>query len=356
MKQRIRLILAAFVLLGFTPFSSEGATVSEQPGDTVVTDNVLDLQHRKCDPSNPDLACSLGTGVLDPSLYVDFTDIVEANITALPGNGLVELAMTLNGAVPVSPNLPTLRYFWQFENGCVNGQPGLTDKDGVRILWDGAGFTANWYVITNCVPREVEAGAPLAVHFSSDRKTVGVQVDMCELVSRGGAPLEWHAGVRRLRFAHPQFSRTVAVDVAPDVFAFNPNPPPLVIHPEDFARWHGGCVEMDIKPGSFPNSINPKSEGRIPVAIFSNPSFDAPNRVDQTNLYFGRTGNEPSLDFCSGAEDVNGDGLLDLVCHFSTQLTGFQNGNNQGILKALTNDLTPIFLIARDSVRIVPAK
>ena len=145
------------------------------------------------------------------------------------------------------------------------------------------------------------------------------------------------------------------MDVAPDVFRFISNPP-SVDNPEEPALWHGGCVGIDIKPGSFPNSINPNNEGRIPVAIFSNPSFDAPAKVDQTSLYFGRTGNEDSLDFCSGAEDVNGDSLPDLVCHFTTNLTGFQKGNTQGILKGLTNDSIPIFLLARDSVRIVPAK
>ena len=112
-------------------------------------------------------------------------------------------------------------------------------------------------------------------------------------------------------------------------------------------------VAIDIKPGSSPNSINPKSKGTIPVAILSSSTFDATTAVDQASLTFGRTGNEQSLTFCnSGGEDVNGDGLLDLVCHFNTQQTGFQAGDTVGVLKGKTVSGTSI--IGTDSVQIVP--
>jgi 6-phosphogluconolactonase (cycloisomerase 2 family) len=112
-------------------------------------------------------------------------------------------------------------------------------------------------------------------------------------------------------------------------------------------------VAIDIKPGSFPNSINPKSRGKIPVAILSTSSFDAPNRVDTTSLTFGDTGDETSLAFCdSNSEDVNRDGLPDLVCHFNTQQTGFKGGDKQGTLKGKTLDGTHI--VGTDSVNIVP--
>ncbi|HKZ79572.1 MAG TPA: hypothetical protein VJ124_14950 [Pyrinomonadaceae bacterium] len=111
-------------------------------------------------------------------------------------------------------------------------------------------------------------------------------------------------------------------------------------------------VMIDIKPGSFPNSINPKSTSTIPVAILSTADFDAPSEVDKTSLTFGRTGNEQSLAFCNkSAEDVNSDGLLDQVCHFRTRLTGLQKGDTEGILNGMTVDGVPIE--GRDSVRIV---
>lgn len=111
-------------------------------------------------------------------------------------------------------------------------------------------------------------------------------------------------------------------------------------------------VEIDIKPGSFPNSINLKSMGSIPVAILSSSTFDAPGQVDPTSLTFGRTGDEQSLTGCPGREDVNADGRLDLVCNFATQGTGFQLGDIKGVLKGTT--LTGRSLIGTDSVRIMP--
>lgn len=119
-------------------------------------------------------------------------------------------------------------------------------------------------------------------------------------------------------------------------------------------------VEIDIKPGSDPNSINPGSKGTIPVAILSTADFDA-QAISCETLTFGHTGDEKSLAWrgkpgdevpqCS-LEDVNGDGLLDLVCHFMTQLTGFQVGDVEGILRGMTADGN--YFEGRDTVQIVP--
>jgi hypothetical protein len=131
----------------------------------------------------------------------------------------------------------------------------------------------------------------------------------------------------------------------------------------DMGRLFGQCecgppvaqVTIDIKPGSFPNSINPKSRGKIPVAILSTADFDAPSDVDWDSLTFGPTGDEESLAFCSPSpEDVDGDGLYDLVCHFYTQETGFQCGNTEGILKGHT--VGDVQIEGSDSVRVVPCK
>ncbi len=111
-------------------------------------------------------------------------------------------------------------------------------------------------------------------------------------------------------------------------------------------------VRIDIKPFSDPNAINPDNEGNIPVAILSNPMFDAA-QVDTTSLTFGATGDEDSLLFCGAAlEDANGDAFLDLVCHFDTQKTGFQCGDTEGLLRGQLLDGTPIH--GSDAVKIVP--
>jgi hypothetical protein len=114
----------------------------------------------------------------------------------------------------------------------------------------------------------------------------------------------------------------------------------------------GIAVDIDIKPGSFPNAVNSRSKGVTPVAILSEPGFDAPTEIDTASLTFGRTGDEPSLAFCrSSTEDVNGDGLLDVVCHFDTAATGFLLGDAQGVLNGKTLRGVPIR--GTDSVRIV---
>ena len=111
-------------------------------------------------------------------------------------------------------------------------------------------------------------------------------------------------------------------------------------------------VAIDIKPGGTPNSINSTSHGKIPVAILSTATFNAPGRIAPASLTFGRSGNESSLLFCNQVpEDVNGDGLPDLVCHFDTTKTGFRTGDTQGIIKGQTLEGIPV--IGTDSVRIV---
>jgi hypothetical protein len=126
----------------------------------------------------------------------------------------------------------------------------------------------------------------------------------------------------------------------------------------------GACgiwIQIDIKPGSDPNSINPGNKGTIPVAILSTEWFKAPEEVDPSSLAFGpgeaplhEIGGKNKKPHCS-AEDVNDDGLLDLVCHFKTQETGFESGDTEGILKGQTLDGIPMAIEGRDSVQIVPS-
>lgn len=110
-------------------------------------------------------------------------------------------------------------------------------------------------------------------------------------------------------------------------------------------------VAIDIRPGGSPNPINMKSKGKIPVAILSSASFNAPSEVDRTSLTFGHSGDEPSLDHCGGAEDVNGDSYPDLVCHFNTPGTAFVAGDMSGTLKGRT--LAGDAIQGTDSVRVI---
>lgn len=93
-------------------------------------------------------------------------------------------------------------------------------------------------------------------------------------------------------------------------------------------------IKIDIKPGSFPNSINPKSKGIIPVAILTTDSFDA-TAVDPTTVLFGATGTEAApVHFV--LEDVNKDGDTDMILQFNTQNTGIDCGYSSASLTGQT--------------------
>jgi hypothetical protein len=119
-------------------------------------------------------------------------------------------------------------------------------------------------------------------------------------------------------------------------------------------------VEIDIKPGSYPSSINLRSKGVTPVAIHTTPDFDA-TTVDlstvQLNLLVAPLKWE-SYDcdelpnplygdpLFPDEPEMIGDGDIDLVLYFDTQelaLTGaVEVGDEWAILTGKTTDGTPI--------------
>lgn len=93
-------------------------------------------------------------------------------------------------------------------------------------------------------------------------------------------------------------------------------------------------VKIDVKPGSFPNSVNPRSRGRTPVAILTSDGFDA-TTVNPATVRFGPSGAE-AAPVHSALDDVDGDGDLDLVLHFKTRATGIQCGDASVVLTGET--------------------
>lgn len=82
-------------------------------------------------------------------------------------------------------------------------------------------------------------------------------------------------------------------------------------------------LKIIVKPGSVPHTINPKSEGTVPVAVLSSPIFNALTQTVVSSIRFGFTGTENSIKFCNtSGKDVNGDGRLDLICHGETKRLG----------------------------------
>lgn len=93
-------------------------------------------------------------------------------------------------------------------------------------------------------------------------------------------------------------------------------------------------VTLDIKPGSFPNSVNLGAGGMIPVAVLSTATFDA-STVDPTTIRFGRRGTEANAAQWV-MEDINQDGQSDIVLHFRVQDAGLLCGDTAGFLSGTT--------------------
>ncbi len=115
------------------------------------------------------------------------------------------------------------------------------------------------------------------------------------------------------------------------------------------------AIEIDIKPGSDHNPINPNSKGVIPVAILGGASFDI-TTVDVTTLTFGPDGATPAHDltdplvYADHLQDVNSDGFTDLVSHYRTQDTGIAKGDTEA---CLTGDTTGGVATGCDAIKTV---
>ena len=141
------------------------------------------------------------------------------------------------------------------------------------------------------------------------------------LLRQASSPFAFLAGEVMIGFIDPTTDRT-----------FNSGRPTSVA-----VRILGRCtvpVTVDVKPGSFPNVINPRSRGVIQVAVLSTAGFDA-TRIDHETLAFGPAGAEPVHAIF---KDVNHDGQTDLLLHFRTEDTGLTCASTSAKLTGSTLD------------------
>lgn len=113
-------------------------------------------------------------------------------------------------------------------------------------------------------------------------------------------------------------------------------------------------VKIDVKPGSFPNSINLGSNGVVPVAIFGSANFDV-KQIKIDSIKFGDAaiklkGNGQSIFSYS---DLNADGFTDIIVKISTEALQLTVTDTKVNLEGnLIDGITVIK--GFDSVRIVP--
>jgi len=115
-------------------------------------------------------------------------------------------------------------------------------------------------------------------------------------------------------------------------------------------------IAILIKPGNtaIAAPINPRSHGKIPVAILGGPEFNTGSIVVST-LTFGSTGKEDSLSKCNPERvDLNGDGLLDLLCHFNNQDAHFKLTDAEGTVRGEMEDGTQFE--GSGYLKVIPAK
>ena len=113
------------------------------------------------------------------------------------------------------------------------------------------------------------------------------------------------------------------------------------------------CLQrpVDIKPCSYPNSINLKSKGVVPVALLSANGFYA-GSVDPTTVEFAGALPVRWTMEDVGVECGSNDGQEDLLLFFDTQELNLDKNSTEAILKGFT--YSGEFIWGKDTVNIVP--
>lgn len=91
-------------------------------------------------------------------------------------------------------------------------------------------------------------------------------------------------------------------------------------------------IDIDIRPFSSANPIDPRSWGAVPVAVLGSEGFDV-GSLDPSTLAFGPAGARP---LASYPTHVNRDGLPDLLSFYRIRSTGIQWGDERACVTGET--------------------
>lgn len=117
-------------------------------------------------------------------------------------------------------------------------------------------------------------------------------------------------------------------------------------------------LDIDVKPGSERNPIDPQSRGVTPVAVLATDAFDP---TDEDVRY--RFGSPEAVEngggvnpVCRRVEDVDGDGNDDLVLSFRTAEAGFSGDDEEAVLYWDRDESREHGLSGRDAVTMVGSR
>ena len=108
-------------------------------------------------------------------------------------------------------------------------------------------------------------------------------------------------------------------------------------------------IDVDVKPYSQNDNINPRSSGLVAVAVLTSDVFDA-LQIDPDTVQFGPDG-AAKVHGQTHVMDVDNDGDTDLLFHFRMTKTGIQCGDTEATLTGQTWDET--LVSGTDNIRTV---
>ena len=238
-------------------------------------------------------------------------------VAALDAEGIhvIVLSTATSGVV----DLETFYQSLVDDTGGVWKQIQPDSSDIVEAVFDAleAILTDVWYEVGE-LPEGVEVSLTPTVEYGVPGDTT-VEFEETIIVTADASPGTYEIEVTFFSNSYPEEGSEIGTQTII-----------LTIEPHE--------VDIDIKPNSDPNAMNPQAKGVIPVAILTTEDFDA-SLVDHETVRFGPDMAAPVHNgACGHLEDYDLDGDLDAIYHFNIQDTGIVKGDTMATLTGKTVD------------------
>jgi len=294
------------------------------------------------------LIWSVTSGLLPAGLVFDSS---TGEISGIPTT--IETANFTVQVKDVNNNVATKDLSIMVHGNTLVGSPVVGPLSGVTITFVGGVTQEGQTTVTTSgtgqpPPTGFKLGTPPVYYSISTTATFTAPVEVC---------INWIEGQfnseNNLKLWHSDgvvwTNVTTSLDTASNIICG------LTNSFSDFAIFEKKQVvaTIDIKPGTFPNTINLGSNGTVPVAIISTSEFDAttvdPLSVSLASAPVKLKGNGTAM---YSFQDMNSDGLLDMIVHVSTEALQLSEADTLANLIGHTSDATEV--IGSDTVRVVP--